>query len=91
MNFKEKILSIIQKRKKRDYLTVGEIAMLLGVNPQTVRRWIDDGKMKGIKFKWGRRVSIEDFVEFLVSSIFDEELKSSLREAIKRILENDGN
>ncbi len=39
-----------------EFLTVAEIATLLSLNPQTVRNWIDAGKLPA--YRVGRRVRI---------------------------------
>jgi excisionase family DNA binding protein len=39
-----------------EFLTVAEVAKLLKVNPQTVRNWIDQGKLAAVRV--GRRVRI---------------------------------
>jgi excisionase family DNA binding protein len=48
-----------------EFLTVAEIAQILKLNPQTVRNWIDAGKLPALHV--GRRVRIRrsDFDAFL--------------------------
>lgn len=35
------------QQSREGYLTVREFALCVGVHPQTVRRWLRDGKIKG--------------------------------------------
>lgn len=35
------------QRTQREYMTVDEVATRIGVHPQTVRRWLRAGQMKG--------------------------------------------
>ena len=48
-------------------LTVKEVAELLRVHPQTVRRWADSGELKYYQFssKGRRRFMLQDVMEFL--------------------------
>jgi excisionase family DNA binding protein len=52
-----------------DYLTVAEIATILNVNQQTVRNWIDAGKIPALHV--GRRVRIRriDFDQLLQATV----------------------
>jgi excisionase family DNA binding protein len=36
----------VPQQSREEYLTVREFAASLGVHPQTVRRWLRDGKIK---------------------------------------------
>jgi putative molybdopterin biosynthesis protein len=51
-----------------EFLTVSEIAELLKLNQQTIRNWIDAGKLPA--FRIGRRVRVkrEDFERLLEES-----------------------
>lgn len=40
-----------------EFMTVAEIAALLKLNQQTVRNWIDNGKLSAIRI--GRRVRVK--------------------------------
>ena len=42
-------------RKERDYLRVGEVALLFHVSPKTVVRWAEDGKLPHIVTLGGHR------------------------------------
>lgn len=46
------------------YLTTKQIAEELQVSQITVRRWIDNGLLKGHKFGRNFRVSIEEYEQF---------------------------
>ena len=47
-------------------LTVGEVAELLRVDPATVRVWLNDNKLKGVKLAGGVwRISEASLLEFL--------------------------
>lgn len=46
-------------------LTIEEVAKLLKVTDRTVRRWIDDGKLKALKIGGVIRVTEEDYNEFI--------------------------
>ncbi len=59
-----------RKRKIGVLWNVGQIADLVGVNPKTVRRWIDDGKLEGTRLPGNageRRVHQDTLREFLVN------------------------
>ena len=49
------------------FLTVDQIAVLLQINPETVRRWLRDGKLRGTRLEGnaGYRVSQRDLDEFM--------------------------
>ncbi len=49
------------------WLTVAQIAERLQVHPETVRRWLRDGRLRGRNFggKGGYRVRERDLEEFL--------------------------
>jgi excisionase family DNA binding protein len=42
---------------QRPLMTIGDVAELLGVSQRTVRRWIDDGRLKAIQLG-GRRAPV---------------------------------
>lgn len=44
-------------------LSLKKVAELLGVQPRTVRKWIDDGKLAGIKLPNGEYRFREEFLE----------------------------
>lgn len=48
-------------------LKIREAALLLGVNPETLRRWDRDGKLKAIKVskRGDRRYSKKDIEKFI--------------------------
>ena len=52
-----------------DFLTVAEIASILKLNQQTVRNWIDQGKLPALHI--GRRVRIRraDFDALIAASV----------------------
>jgi excisionase family DNA binding protein len=48
--------------------TVEQVAALIGKNPETVRRWLRDGKLPGVRLggtKAGWRVAADDVVRLL--------------------------
>jgi excisionase family DNA binding protein len=49
-----------------EYLTTGEVAQLLSVSEQTIRRWIDSGEMPGERptLFSPRRVRRSDLIEW---------------------------
>lgn len=51
--------------KPHDWLTTGQVAVELGVQPITVGRWIDAGKLPGIRFGRDRRVRRDVLDAFL--------------------------
>lgn len=61
--------TIFKKEVKiyNEFMTMIECAQILKIDPQTVRRLIKDGKLKGIVLgnKKAIRISCEDFEEFL--------------------------
>ena len=48
-------LSCDSPLKSKDYLTVSEAAKYIGKHPDTVRRWLRDGSIKGKKLKGGKK------------------------------------
>lgn len=52
-------------------LRIKEAAEMLGVNPQTLRRWDESGKLKAIKIskRGDRRYRLEDLEKFLKTLI----------------------
>ena len=49
----------------KPYLTPKEIALLLGVHEETIRRYLRTGELPAIKLRGVYRVKREDFEEFL--------------------------
>ena len=47
------------------YLTVGEVAELLRVKPETVREWLRSGELRGLNLGGRWRVLREDLQEFI--------------------------
>jgi excisionase family DNA binding protein len=53
-------------KKKKHWLTVGEVSASCMVNSITVRRWIEEGKLTAIRLPSGHyRVGFADFRAFL--------------------------
>ena len=48
-------------------MTVEEVALLLNISEQTVRRYIRRGELKAIKFYRSYRISHEDLRNFITS------------------------
>jgi excisionase family DNA binding protein len=46
-------------------LTVGEVAKKLGRNPELVRRWLREGRLRGERIGWSWLVSAPDLDRFL--------------------------
>ncbi|MBU1599262.1 helix-turn-helix domain-containing protein [bacterium] len=59
-------------------LTVKQSAEILGVNPFTIRRWVDQGKLKGYRIgdRGDRRVKKSDLQEFITRHNRNEEIIS---------------
>lgn len=47
------------------YFTVQDVAEILSLNPQTVRRYIREGKLKSKKIGAGHRITKEDLQAFI--------------------------
>ena len=49
------------------FLTVNDVAEKLQVHPRTVKRWLNDGRLKGVLLgdRAGWRISEEEFREFV--------------------------
>lgn len=47
------------------YFTVDEIAETLRVNPQTIRRYLQSGKLNGVKLQGSWRISDADLQNFI--------------------------
>jgi excisionase family DNA binding protein len=50
-----------------EFVSVSQIAKRLSMSPQTVRAWIDEGMLRGIRVRKVWRVRREDFDELLAS------------------------
>lgn len=46
-------------------MTVAEVADRLGFSEQTVRSWLEDGRLRGMRFPKGWRIERADFEAFL--------------------------
>lgn len=84
------------------FLTPEEVADRLAVNPKTIRKWLADGKLKGVKAGRLWRISPEAVYDFLarfspsekaVREVQEREEASSLRlytrKEIQKFLEED--
>ena len=58
-------------------MSVGEVAEILDVHPQTVRRYCDDGRLASLKIGGSRRVRVES-VEQLLAGVVGEEAAREL-------------
>ena len=47
------------------YFTVDEVAEALRVNPQTIRRYLQIGKLSGVKLQGSWRISDADLQNFI--------------------------
>jgi excisionase family DNA binding protein len=50
-----------------EFVTVSQIANRLSMSPQTVRTWIEEGMLRGIRVRKVWRVRREDFEQLLAS------------------------
>lgn len=50
-----------------EFLTVSQIAKRLSMSPQTVRTWIEEGMLRGIRVRKVWRVPRADFEQLLAS------------------------
>lgn len=58
----------IRPRARRDTYTTGEVAFLCQVAPRTVSKWVDAGKLQGVRLPSGkrdRRVRRDDLLTFM--------------------------
>jgi len=64
------------------FMTVNDVAEKLQVHPRTVKRWLNDGKLKGVLLgdRAGWRISEADFREFVADQqkATDELLESKI-------------
>lgn len=51
--------------QEREYLTTEEIAEILKVTTKTVRNWLQNGDLRGIRLKGSWRVPKSEFERFL--------------------------
>lgn len=51
--------------KAKNFLTVAEVAAEVRVNPETVRRWVQAGKLPALDIGGGYRIEREDFDQLL--------------------------
>jgi len=51
-----------------DFMTVAEVAELLKLNQQTIRNWIDDGKLPAVRIGRKVRVLRSDLEQLILSS-----------------------
>ena len=62
----EVIQEILQTKKVEFVLyEVEDVAKMLGVSERTVRRWIEDKKLKAMKLGKGWRIEHDDLMEFI--------------------------
>ena len=64
--------TVSRTRKERDYLRVGEVAILFHVSPKTVVRWAEDGKLPHIVTLGGHRRFPRATIEALVPTLRQE-------------------
>ncbi|WP_160848583.1 MerR family DNA-binding transcriptional regulator [Pontibacillus yanchengensis] len=50
-----------------EYYKIGEVAALFGVNPQTVRHWINGGKLECIRTPRGHRRFEKDYIDAILN------------------------
>lgn len=54
------------------WVTPNVVAAEIGVHPETVRRWLKQGKIKGVKFGRQWRVAVEEFERIVREGVDDE-------------------
>lgn len=64
LNRLERGLGIVEKTSKK-LLTVNEAAERLSLSPDTIRKWLRNGQIKGVKISRIWRVSEEDLYEIM--------------------------
>lgn len=74
---------MINKREEKQLLTINEVADILGVHTETLRRWDNDEKLKAIRIgKLGHRRYNRKEIEKLLNDKLD---KSKVRKEIIKI------
>jgi excisionase family DNA binding protein len=53
--------------EQSEFVTVSEIARRLSMSPQTIRTWIEEGMLRGIRVRKVWRVRRADFEQLLAS------------------------
>ena len=48
-----------------DLLTVREVSKMLRVTPETVRRWLKEGQLRGVRVGAGWRIERREVLEFV--------------------------
>jgi len=56
-----------ENNERSEFVSVSEIANRLSMSPQTVRAWIEEGMLRGIRVRKVWRVPREDFEQLLAS------------------------
>jgi excisionase family DNA binding protein len=76
---------MVDERQIRPMLTVREVAELLHIHANTVRRWSDRGVLRSYRIarRGDRRFRREDVARFL-AELNDNEVRSSTRPSIDR-------
>jgi excisionase family DNA binding protein len=76
---------MVDERQIRPMLTVREVAELLHIHANTVRRWSDRGVLRSYRIarRGDRRFRREDVARFL-AELNDNEVRSSIRPSIDR-------
>lgn len=73
----------------KEWLTLGEVAQLLGVHPSTVRNWADAGKIPVHRTQGGhrrfRRTEVESWLQSQDMDGSDRQVEQLLQEALKYI------
>jgi len=65
--------------------TVAEVAKMLHFQPNTIRLWLEAGKLRGIKVGWQWRIRESDLHEFVKENQTKE--GSDLQQFVKEITE----
>lgn len=60
-----------------DLLRAGEVAELLGVDPETVRRWTREGRLPAVLLPSGHRRYHRDAIEAMLKPVIAEEPAAS--------------
>ncbi len=77
----------VDRWRKAGYVPTSDVARIFDVNPTTVYRWIDDGKITGASSGWFRFVLAKSLIKYVRKQYSDEkiaaELVAKIEEALK--------
>jgi len=97
--------STMDRSKKKDVLTTGQVARLCNVAPRTVSKWFDSGQLRGYRIPGSkdRRIPLDQLVRFMrvhgiplngldggLTRVLLVDAKAEIRSAMAEALEKDG-